>query len=310
MLVLIIGAAALIAGPLIGFIVVSTTPNEAWFAKVNGTEIPRSVLVDVLRASQIDAALQRQPFDPGAQAFATAARLVDDEVLRQTTEELAIEVSEADIRRELAAQLAPHLDPSNLDEVAEAQLAELKRQYVDLRRLSISQLEMLAEGEVLRRRAAEALGRGLPDPQPQIRLHSLVLPDATTAARAESDALQGVPFEELARRYSLEPASGDLGWLPYDALPPAAAELIWNLPLLEFSPPFQREDMAVVIYVVSAQDPSRSLDIVARQLLEERAFASWLRTTRDEQQIELQLDSETLAWVIEQLAQTPDLQPS
>ena len=235
---------------------------------------------------------------------------MDDEVLRQTTGELAIEVSEADIRQELAAQLAPHLDPSNLDEVAEAQLDELKRQYVDLRRLSLPQLEMLAEGEVLRRRAAEALGRDLLDPQPQIRLHSLVLPDATTAARAESDALQGVPFEELARRYSLEPASGDLGWLPYDALPPAAAELIWNLPLLEFSPPFQREDLAIVIYVVSAQDPSRLLDIVARQLLEERTFESWLRTTRAEQEIELQLDSETLAWVIEQLTQTPDLQPS
>ena len=113
MLVLIIGAAALIAGPLIGFIVVSTTPNEAWFARVNGTEIPRSVLVDVLRASQIDAALQRQPFDPWRSGFGHRRPPRDDEVLRQTTEELAIEVSEADIRRELAAQLAPHLDPSN-----------------------------------------------------------------------------------------------------------------------------------------------------------------------------------------------------
>ena len=108
----------------------------------------------------------------------------------------------------------------------------------------------------------------------------------------------------MARRYSLEPATGDLGWLPYGALPSAAADLLWALPPLEFAPPFQRTDGAVVVYVVSARDPSRVLDPVARQLLEEAAFRSWLGETRERQEIELQLDSETLDWVADQLEQT------
>ena len=299
----------LVAGPLIGFFLVYTAPSQEWFARVNGVAIPRAALVDVLRANQIDASLARVPFDARAQAFDTATLLIENEVLRQTADTLGVAVSEEEVERELAEQLAPQLDASTLDSTARAELAEAKRQYADLRRLDVDELERLAEGELLRLKATEALGRSIPDPQPQIRLHSIVVADVETAVRIESEAALGVPFEELVRRYSFEPAAGDLGWLPYDALPPAAADLLWGLPPLEFAPPFQREDGAVVVYVVSARDPSRALDPVARQLVEEVAFESWLGETLAAQEIELRLDSQTLEWVAEQLALTPSLGP-
>ncbi|MCY4583515.1 MAG: SurA N-terminal domain-containing protein [Chloroflexi bacterium] len=299
----------LVAGPIIGFFLVYTAPSQEWFARVNGVAIPRTALVDVLRANQIDASLEHLPFDARAQAFDTATLLIENEVLRQKADTLGVAVSEEDVERELAAQLAPQLDPADLDTSGRAELAEAKRQYADLRRLDVDELERLAEGELLRREATEALGRSIPDPQPQLRLHSIVVADVETAARIESEAAQGVPFEELVRRYSFEPAAGDLGWLPYDALPPAAADLLWSLPPLEFAPPFQREDGAIVVYVVSTRDPSRELDPVARQLAEEVAFESWLGETLAAQEVELQLDSETLEWVAEQLAQTPSLGP-
>ncbi len=299
----------LVAGPLIGFFLVYTAPNQEWFARVNGVAIPRATLVDVLRANQIDASLARVPFDTGAQAFDTATLLIENEVLRQTADTLGVAVSEEEVERELAEQLAPQLDASALDATARAELAEAKRQYADLRRLDVDELERLAEGELLRLKAIGALGRSIPDLQPQIRLHSIVVVDVETAAQIESEAALGVPFEELVRRYSFEPAAGDLGWLPYGALPPAAADLLWDLPPLEFAPPFQREDGAVVVYVVSARDPSRALDSVARQLVEEVAFESWLGETLAAQEVELRLDSETLEWVAEQLAQTPSLGP-
>ena len=309
LIVAVLGVLVLVAGPLIGFFLVYTAPSQQWFARVNGVAIPRAALVDVLRANQIDASLEHLPFDAAAQAFDTAALLVDNEVLRQSADTLGVAVSEEEIERELAAQLAPQLNAADLDASARAELAEAKRQYADLRRLDIAELERLAEGELLRRKATGALGRSIPDPQPQIRLHSVVVGDVETAARVESEAALGVPFEELVRRYSFEPASGDLGWLPYGALPPAAADLLWGLPPLEFAPPFQRGDGAIVVYVVSARDPSRPLDPVARRLLEEVAFESWLGETRAEQEIELQLDSETLEWVAEQLGQTRSLGP-
>ena len=303
-LILALGVLVLVAGPVIGFFLVYTAPSQQWFARVNGVEIRRAALVDVLRANQIDALLQRQRFEPATQAFDTVGLLIDNEVLRQTAGTLGVAVSESEVERELAAQLAPQLDAGNLDDAARAELAEAKRQYADLRRLDVADLEALAEGELLRRKAAVELGRSIADPQPQVRLHSIVVADVETAARVESEGAQGVPFEELARRYSLEPATGDLGWLPYGALPSAAADLLWALPPLEFAPPFQRADGAIVVYVVSARDPSRALDPVARQLLEEAAFRSWLGETRERQEIELQLDSETLDWVADQLEQT------
>ena len=303
-LVIVLGALMLVAGPLIGFFLVYTAPSQQWFARVNGVEIPRATLVDVLRANQIDALLQRQRFDPGTQAFDTAGLLIDNEVLRQTADTLGVAVSELEVDGELAAQLTPQLDAADLDAAARAELAEAKRQYADLRRLDVAELEKLAEGELLRRKVTEALGRSIVDPQPQIRLHSIVVADVETATRIQGEAVQGVPFEDLARRYSLDPASGDLGWLPYAALPPAAADLLWNLPASELSPPFQRGDGAIVVYVISARDPSLALDPVARQLLEEAEFAAWLGETRAAQDIELRLDSETLDWVADQLEQT------
>ncbi|MXY59564.1 MAG: hypothetical protein F4Y96_03560 [Chloroflexi bacterium] len=308
-LIVALGALMLVAGPLIGFFLVYTAPSQQWFARVNGVEVPRATLVDVLRANQIDALLQRQRFDPGTQAFDTAGLLIDNEVLRQTAGALGVTVSEAEVERELAAQLTPQLDAGNLDASARAELAEAKRQYADLRRLDVAELEKLAEGESLRRKVTETLGRSIVDPQPQIRLHSIVVADVETATRIQSEAVQGVPFEELARRYSLDPASGDLGWLPYAALPPAAADLLWNLPASELSPPFQRGDGAIVVYVISARDPSLALDPVARQLLEEAEFESWLGQIRVAQDIELRLDSETLEWVADQLEQTRSVVP-
>ena len=308
-LVAALGVLALVAGPLIGFFLVYTAPSQQWFARVNGVEIPRATLVDVLRANQIDALLQRQGFDPGTQAFDTAGLLIDNEVLRQTADTLGVAVSEPEIERELATQLAPQLNAATLDAPARAELAEAKRQYADLRRLDVAELEKLAEGELFRRKATEALGRSIVDPQPQIRLHSIVVADVETADRIQSEALQGVPFEELARRYSLDPASGDLGWLPYAALPPAAADLLWSLPAAELSPPFQRGDGAIVVYVISGRDPSLALDPVARQLLEEAEFESWLGQTRAAQDIQLRLDSETLEWVAGQLEQTRNVAP-
>ncbi len=271
--------------------------------------IARAELVDVLRAEQIDAALAGVPFDETLETFDAAARLTDDEVLRQTAHELGVEVSREEIDAELVAQLAPELDSDALDDTGRALFEERRRQYVDLRRLSFEQLDRIVEGELLRREASRELGRGVPDPQPQVRLHVLGVADLETAERVRRLASEGVAFEELARRFASGGAAVDLGWLPYDALPPVAAELLWGLPTLEFSPPFLQENQAIVLYVISARDAARELDAGVRLVLEERALESWLRVTRDAQEIGLRLDSDTLAWVIEQLAQTPAVGP-
>lgn len=295
-LIVLIGVAALVAAAGVALALVYADPGRQWFARVNGVPISRAVLVDVLRANQIDAALTGAPFDAQAQTFETAARLVDDETLRQAAPRIGVAVSGAEVAAELAAQLAPGLDAASAEETL--------RQYAGARRLSAALVESLAEGELLRREAAQALGREIPDPQPQARVHSLVLPDPAAADLVRADAEQGVPFEEIARRYSLDPSAADLGWLPYGALPPAAADAVRRLPIGELSPPFLREDGATVIYVVSARAAARPLDAVGRELLQDAAFDAWLRDARAAQEIELRLDSSLLEWTAAQLAQT------
>lgn len=295
-LIALLGAAALIVAAGVALALVYADPGRQWFARVNGVPISRAVLVDVLRANQIDAALTGAPFDAQAQTLETAARLVDDETLREAAPRIGVAVSDAEVAAELAAQLAPGLDAASAEEAL--------RQYAGARRLSADLVERLAEGELLRRKAAQALGREIPDPQPQARVHSLVLPDPAAADFVRADAERGVPFEEIARRYSLDPSAADLGWLPYGALPTAAAAAVRHLPLGELSTLFLRDDGATVIYVVSARAAARPLDAVARELLQDAAFDAWLREARAAQEIELRMDSSLLEWTATQLAQT------
>ena len=295
-LIVLLGGASLIVAAGVALALVYADPGRQWFARVNGVPISRAVLLDVLRANRIDAALTGAPFDAQARTFEAAARLVDDETLRQAAPRIGVEVSGAEVAAELAAQLAPGLDAASAEEAL--------RQYAGARRMSAALVESLAEGELLRRKATQALGRQLPDPQPQARVHSLVLPDLAAADLVRVDAQRGVSFEEVVRRYSLDPSAADLGWLPYGALPPAAADALGRLPLDELSPPFLREDGAAVVYVVSARDDARQLDAAARELLEVAAFDAWLREARAAQEIELRLDSSLLEWTADQLAQT------
>ncbi len=295
LIVLLVGASLIVAAG-VALALVYADPGRQWFARVNGVPISRAVLLDVLRANRIDAALTGAPFDAQAQTFEAAARLVDDETLRQAAPLIGVAVSGAEVAAELAAQLAPGLDAASAEEAL--------RQYAGARRLSAALVESLAEGELLRRKATQALGREIPDPQPQARVHSLVLPDLAAADLVRADAQRGVSFEEIVRRYSLDPSAADLGWLPYGALPPAAADALGRLPLDELSPPFLREDGAAVVYVVSARDDASPLDAAARELLEEAAFDAWLREARAAQEIELRLDSALLEWTAAQLAQT------
>ena len=111
---MVVGA-AFIAAPAIGFFVVFVQPGDDWFVRVNGQEIRRSVLVELLRAEQIEAAQQGRPFDLAARSFDLAAELTEGEVLDQLAgqfggppSEEAIEAARAECQLELSA--LPPLD--------------------------------------------------------------------------------------------------------------------------------------------------------------------------------------------------------
>ncbi len=72
----------------------------------------------------------------------------------------------------------------------------------------------------------------------RVRLSQILVEDRASADRALEDLKSGVPFEDVARRLSTEPAAalgGDQGFLAREDLPPAFVETIFDLETGEFS---------------------------------------------------------------------------
>lgn len=72
----------------------------------------------------------------------------------------------------------------------------------------------------------------------RVRVSQILVEDRPSADRALEELRSGVPFEEVARRLSTEPAAaigGDQGFLERDDLPPAFVETIFDLDVGEFS---------------------------------------------------------------------------
>ena len=72
----------------------------------------------------------------------------------------------------------------------------------------------------------------------RVRLSQILVEDRATAQQALQELGSGVPFEEVARRLSTEPAAvlgGDQGFLGRDDLPPAFADTIFELEVGESS---------------------------------------------------------------------------
>ena len=72
----------------------------------------------------------------------------------------------------------------------------------------------------------------------RVRLSQILVPEREDAEQALAELRSGVPFEEVARRLSTEPAAvlgGDQGFLAREDLPPAFADTIFELEVGEHS---------------------------------------------------------------------------
>ena len=297
-------AIALIAGPAIGYFLVFVQPGDDWFVRVNGVEVKRSVLVELLRAEQIEASLRGAPFDLAAQAFDLAAELTADEVLRQQADDFggAVDDEAINVRlRRLLVPVASNGDPADLEET---EFQELLRTYLDRRKLGEGTLRERVGAEIARERATALLASAIPRVQPHIHLHRIVTPDQGSADFVLQRANAGVAFEQLATDYSIINDDGDLDWLPYDALPVHLAEYLWGSEPFQLSPPVAEPDGTVALYVVSGRDPGRAVEPANMRVIEQRTFDAWMGASMADHEIEVRLDSEMFTWLSEQIAKT------
>ena len=300
----VVVAAVLIAGPAIGFFLVFVQPNDDWFVRVNDQEIQRSVLVEMLRAEKIDASLEGRRFDLGSRAFGVAAELTEDEVLRQQADLFGGLPEDDVIDIRIRALLVATEPGGNQTAIGESEINELLRRYLDQRRLSEASFRNQTAAAIVRSQATAILGSTLPSVQPQIHVYRILTADRDSADLVLQRAEAGTPFEQLATAYSLADDDGDLGWLPYDALPEHVADYLWSVEPLVTSLPIEEPSGAFALYVVSGRDTSRAVDPEHVPLIEQRAFEAWMSASLAEQEIDVRLDSSMLDWLAQEMAKT------
>ena len=97
----------------------------------------------------------------------------------------------------------------------------------------------------------------------RVRLRQILVEDRESADRALQELSAGVPFEEVARRLSIEPAAGhggDQGFLAREDLPPAFAETIFDLELDEVSD-VVAADYGFHIFQVTQRRPAEAVSV-------------------------------------------------
>ena len=97
----------------------------------------------------------------------------------------------------------------------------------------------------------------------RVRLSQILVPDRQTAETVGEDLAAGVPFVDLARQYSQEPAAlrgGDQGVLTRDDLPPAFADGIFALEAGEHGHPVAA-DYGFHIFMVTERWPAQEVPL-------------------------------------------------
>ena len=295
-------AAILIAGPVFGYILVFVQPGNDWFVQVNDQEIKRNVLAEILRAEKRETARQGLSFDLSSRAFEVAGKLTEDEVLRQQAHEFGGAPTADAVNVRIRRLILPSEPDGSLLDVSEAEFEELLREHLNRSGLTQEVFRNQAAGDVIRSQAKAILSASIPSIQPQIHVHRILATDATSADFVFKQAEAGVSFERLAEAYSLSNDNGDLGWLPYDVLPTHIADYLWNVEPLKLSLPVEEPTGTMALYVVSARDFARPVKPVHIPIIEQRMFDSWMTSSLDAQEIDVQIDSDMLEWLATEMS--------
>ncbi len=297
-------AAVLAAAPALGYILVFIQPSNDWFVQVNDQEIKRSILVEMLQTEKREAARQGRSFDLTARAFGIAGELTEDEVLRQQAHQFGGLPTDDAIDVRIRRLVVPTDSDGSLIKVNQAEFKELQRTHLEQRGLSEESFRRQAAASIVRSQAKAILSATIPSTQPQIHVHRILTTDAASADFVLQRAEAGTSFEQLATDYSLVNDGGDLGWLPYDALPAHIADYLWNVEPFKMSLPVEEPTGAIALYVVSARDTARPVDPSHIPIIEQRTFDSWMNSFLNDQEINVQIDSNMLAWLATEMAKT------
>jgi parvulin-like peptidyl-prolyl isomerase len=189
---------------LAALILVACWPESTWVAQVDGVAIPLSELEGVLgsRAEGISSDARE------ALIAGELDRLIGDRVILNRADELAVEVSDAEVQALLGELFGDEAVPDDR-EFRDQVRRELRMERVAL--LDLGPHLEIPEDEVAMR-FEQQQARWATQPKAEVR--QIIVSDPMRARRVLRELKSGGDFEALARQYSLGPEAKTGGLLP------------------------------------------------------------------------------------------------
>jgi foldase protein PrsA len=215
-------------------------------ATVNGEAVTKS---------ELDTKLEN-----GAGARQVLNTIVQGMLIDQYAKDNNIQISEADINKK-EDEIKAKYPAGQFDQILKAQNLTEKDVHDILRQQLVLEAAVSKQVHVSDKDIADYLSKNhatLDKPE-QVRAKHILVADKKTADTVEAQLKAGAKFEDLAKKYSTDPASkdkgGELGFFQKGQMVPAFQEAAWKQPLNVVGPPV-KSPFGYHIIVVEERKPA------------------------------------------------------
>ncbi len=275
-------------------------------AKVNDTVLDMAYYVKMLRLYTLSSG---QQIDSAAIGYQLLVQLENDELVKQKTPELGIEITQNEITERIRSYLAPDGEGSGGNSTgnttpSDTDVEKMYQNLLNTLRISDSEYREVVRAGILRLKLAEYLEENnVPAEAEQVHLHIIMVETEQKANETIDRLREGEDFATLARELSIDEASrqagGDLGWFPRGILYAELEEVAFNLNIGNVSEPIPSYGGYYVIKV--SEKEIMPIEDENREVLAQKELESWLKEQREKATIIEYLDDVKIEWAIKRI---------
>jgi len=246
----------------------------------------------------------------GADPLEMLQSLTNELVIKLAAPQYGIQVTEADIDKELRSMAG------GTDNISDLEFKEWYRQTLNESKVSDAQYREMLHYSLLANRLQTYLADHTPTVMAQVHLHDIVVGTYEDATKAADRLKAGEDFATVAKDMSLDSATkengGDAGWMPpvilgnYESAISALEVNQPSDPLAYYSSSSSSSSgssapAAYYIFMVSEKEDARTLDDNNLEILKAQALSLWLPEEIARHDVKYNFTSEIYAWLTWQL---------
>jgi len=252
-----------------GFYSTSISMAGKWVTTVGGTRYVGTDYADALHLCQVG-------FYPSGSDTQEAPILLleRDELVRQGTAEMGINVNDSEVTDEIRKLLE-----TDNESMTDEEFEQAYQQVLEGIELTDEEFEKVMENAILQRKLYENLLEDMPqigENITQVYVESVVVVNESDVVDVQELIDGGANLSDLQGNHSYN----DIGWVPRGVLAVEIEEIAFSLELGEISDPMYTGDVYYYIQVSGKED--RLLDEAMREILEYNALPRWIMEESEE----------------------------